>query len=91
MKKASNYSSNVLKLTILGVLLLSFGAQASSTPNQKMVINHVRLSLWYEGLQDLSLAQTPTGQSREGVEELDKALLRYDKETVGKIRSTQND
>lgn len=81
MKRATKLYSNVMKVTVLTCLFAS--ASLSARPmseNQKMVLGNLRLSLWYQGL-DSSLSYK-AGQDKRSVEELERALMRYDKEAL---------
>ncbi|MCR9206366.1 MAG: hypothetical protein NXH75_17425 [Halobacteriovoraceae bacterium] len=81
MLKATKLYSNVMKVTVLACLLASTSICARPlTENQKMVLGNLRLSLWYQGLEISQNFQN--SNNRKSVEELDRAIMRYDNESL---------
>lgn len=83
MRNTFKLSTFVLKLAFFSLVvsslfLVSARSQAMSE-NDKMIHQHVRLSLWYTGIEK-SDAVVRSGDSQELPEELAMALLRLDKE-----------
>lgn len=89
MKKATKLYSTVLKMTVLGVMLASASVSAKSmSENQKFVLGNLRLSLWYQGLDTKIFEESENIQVKEDrpvVEELDRAMMRFDIENSTKL------
>lgn len=69
---------------VFSFLVASFGLSsvraAQQSENDKMVLETLRLSLWYQGIEQAApspQAQNPSKVSSYGVEELDRSLKLY--------------
>lgn len=85
MRNSFKISTFVIKMMFFALIVSSFGLStvraAEKSENDKMVLGQLRLKLWYQGLEaqsaDHSQAQ---GAQFERVEELDRAMNRYQNE-----------
>lgn len=82
MTNTFKFSTFVIKLLLFSFVLASFALSsvraAQNSENEKMVLETVRLSLWYQGIHEVQ----GDGQSisYDQTEELQKAMLRHDRE-----------
>lgn len=86
MNKTFKLSTFVIKLMFFAFVMASFALSsvraAEKSENEKMVMGTVRLSLWYQGINEQNQEKPAVKESLKnafGVEELDRAMIRYSK------------
>ena len=76
----TKFCSNVTKLALVTAFLVSFSVHAKSkSPNERMVLGNLRLSLWYTGVQQPQ-ENLKNPKYKKKIEELERALMRYENE-----------
>ncbi len=84
MTKVFKFSTFVTKLLLFSFIVASFALSsaraADKSENEKMVLQTVRLSLWYQGINSGHTVDNSQNSDLNATEELQMAIMRHERE-----------